>query len=93
MLIKQQIEDNWTQVVGNLENIKVKISLELEIDGTVTKADILSINCPPGADQICQLVPETTKRAVKKASPVKNLRPDRYDIWKKFDLDFYPGSM
>jgi membrane protein involved in colicin uptake len=93
MLIKQQIEDNWTQVVGNLENIKVKISLELEIDGTVTKADILSINCPPGADQICQLVAETTKRAVKKASPVKNLRPDRYDIWKKFDLDFYPGSM
>ena len=93
MLIKQQIEDNWTQIIGNLENIKVKISLELEIDGTVIKADIINISCPAGADQICQLVAETTKRAVKKASPVKNLRPDRYDAWKKFDLDFYPSNM
>ena len=93
MLIKQQIENNWTQVIGDLENIKVKISLELEIDGTVTKAEITSITCPPGAEQICQLVAETTKRAAKKASPIKNLRPDRYDIWKKFDLDFYPGNM
>jgi hypothetical protein len=91
MIIKSQIEDKWVQPVGNLKNINVKISVDLEIDGTVIKADIVSINCPAGADQICQLVAESAKKAIKKASPIKNLRPDRHDIWKTIDLDFYPN--
>jgi hypothetical protein len=92
ILIMSQVEDKWIPVVGDRKNIKVTISLELEIDGTVTKAEIKSITCPPGAEQICQLVAESAKRAVKNASPIKNLQPDRYDLWKKFDLDFYPGD-
>ena len=92
MLIKRQIDNNWEQPVGNLESITVKTKLELDIDGSVTKAEILSINCPPGADQICVLVAESAKRAVKKASPIKNLKPDRHDIWKTVELDFYPGN-
>lgn len=92
ILIMSQVEDKWIQVVGDLKNIKVRISLELEIDGTVTKAEIKSITCPPGIEQTCQLVAESAKRAVKNATPIKNLQPERYDIWKKFDLDFYPGD-
>ena len=92
LLIMSQVEEKWIPVVGDLENIKVKVSLELEIDGTVTKAEIKSITCPPRAEQICQLVAESAKRAVKNASPIKNLQPERYDLWKKFDLDFYPGD-
>jgi len=90
MIIKRQVEDKWIPVVGDLDNIKVKISLELETDGTVIKAEITSITCPPGAEEMCRLVAETTKSAVKNASPIKNLRLDRYDIWKKFNIDFYP---
>ena len=90
MFIKSQIQDKWAQPVGNLENIQVKVKIELAIDGSVTKVDIISINCPLGADQFCQLVAESAVKSVKKASPIKNLRPDRYDIWKSFDLDFCP---
>lgn len=92
MLIKRQIEDKWVQPVGDLENIIVKTKLELDIDGTVTKAEIISITCPPGTEQICPLVAETTQKAAKNASPIKNLRTDRYDIWKTVELDFYPGN-
>ena len=92
MIIKSQIEDRWVQPVGDLENITVKTKLELDIDGTVTKAEIISITCPPGAEKICPLVAQTTQKAAKKASPIKNLRPDRYDIWKTVELDFYPGN-
>jgi len=93
MVIRKQIEDNWTQIAGNLENIKVTLSLELDIKGVVTKAKIKNVICPLGSEQICSLVAETAERAAKKASPIKNLDPTRYDIWKKFDLDFYPSNM
>ena len=92
ILIMSQVEDKWIQVVGDIENIKVKISLELEIDGTVTKAETTSITCPPGGEEMCRLVAETTKNAAKNASPIKNLQPDRYNIWKNFDLIFNPGD-
>ena len=92
MFIKNQITDKWARPVGNIENIKVKVKIELAIDGSVTKADIISINCPAGGEQFCQLVAESTIKAVKKASPIKNLRPDRHDIWKNFDLEFDPGN-
>ncbi len=88
MLVKQQIDDKRRDFIDDLENIKVTISLELEIDGTITKAEIKSITCPPGAEEMCRLVAETTKKAAKKASPIKNLRPDRHDIWKTIELVF-----
>ena len=91
-LIKHQIENKWIPVVGDFENIKVTISLELEIDGAVTKAEITRLTCPPRAEEMCRLVAETTKNAAKNASPIKNLQPDRYDIWKNFDLEFDPSN-
>lgn len=93
MVIRKQIEDNWTQVAGNLKNIKVTLSIELDTKGVVTKAKIKNVICPLGSEQICSLVAETAERAAKKASPIKNLAPTRYDIWKKFYLDFYPSNM
>ena len=93
MLIKRQIEDQWSTVdlKNIIENIKVKTKIELDIDGSVTKAEITSFTCPPEADKICVFMVESIKKAVKKASPIKNLRSDRYDVWKTFELDFYPG--
>jgi len=37
MIIMRQIDDDWKKVIGDLDNIKVKINLELETNGTVTK--------------------------------------------------------
>jgi len=92
MLVKQQIDDKMRYFVDDLENIKVKTKLELDIDGSITQAEIISITCPPGVEKICEIMAETTKKAAKKASPIKNLRPDRHDIWKTVELDFYLGS-
>ena len=91
-LIMSQVEEKWIPVVGDPKNVEVKISLELETDGTVIKAEVTRIICLLGDEKICQLVAESAKRAVKNASPIKNLQPDRYDLWKKFDIDFYPGD-
>lgn len=93
MFIKSQIQDKWTQPVGDIEGIEVKIQVELNVDGSLIKAQIIDVICPPEKTELCQLVSETAERAVRKASPIKNLNPDRYDIWKKFDLDFYAGSI
>ena len=92
ILIMSQVENKWIPVVVDPKNVEVKISLELETDGTVSKAEVTRIICPLGDEQICQLVAESAKSAAKNASPIKNLQPERYDLWKKFDLDFYPGG-
>ena len=93
MLIIQQIDDKWNGIDIGYKNIKVKTKIELNIDGSVTKVEITSITCPPEANQICAFVAESIKKIVKEASPIKNLRPDRHDIWKTVELDFHLSSI
>jgi len=91
LLIKQQIEDNWNKPAG-IDNIKVTLSLKLDKDGTVIEVKIKD-SPSTGNKQLQDLVNEGALRAAKKASPIKNLRPDRYDVWKEFDLNFDLSTM
>jgi outer membrane biosynthesis protein TonB len=91
MLIKQQINENWNKPAG-IENIKVTLSLKLDKDGTVIEVKIKD-SPSTGNKQLQDLVNEGALRAAKKASPIKNLRPDRYDVWKEFDLNFDLSNM
>lgn len=95
LLIKQQIEKNWQPPVGaaSLENVQVILHLKVLEDGTITDVRIKDILCPAGAGQTCDLVAQTAARAAKKASPLQNLRPERYDIWREFDLRFDPSNI
>lgn len=89
--IKQQINENWNKPAG-IENIKVTLSLKLDKDGTVIEVKIKD-SPSTGNKQLQDLVNEGALRAAKKASPIKNLRPDRYDVWKEFDLNFDLSNM
>lgn len=88
MLIKQQIIKHWDKPVG-LEGIKVVLHLSLDIEGNAT---ILQVSGLKGDKQLQILVEETARRAVKKANPIKNLRPDRYNVWKRFNVGFEPSD-
>lgn len=89
--IKQQINENWNKPAG-IENIKVTLSLKLDKDGTVIEVKIKD-SPSTGNKQLQDLVNEGALRAAKKASPIKNLKPDRYDVWKEFDLNFNLSNM
>ena len=89
MLIKQQIIKHWDKPAG-IEGIEVIFHVKLDIEGNVT---IIQVSGLTGDKQLQVLVEETGRRAVKKASPIKNLRPERYNVWKEFKLRFDPSSM
>ncbi|MCC8460927.1 MAG: hypothetical protein LN545_02880 [Candidatus Megaira endosymbiont of Carteria cerasiformis] len=82
--IKGQIKSNWNKPAG-LEGIKVVLHLSLDIEGNAT---IVGVSGLKGDKQLQILVEETARRAVKKANPIKNLRPERYNVWKRFNVDF-----
>ncbi len=89
MLIKQQIIKHWDKPAG-IEGIEVIFHVKLDIEGNVT---IIQVSGLTGDKQLQVLVEETGRRAVKKASPIKSLRPERYNVWKEFKLRFDPSSM
>ncbi|MBN8522703.1 MAG: cell envelope integrity protein TolA [Rickettsiales bacterium] len=89
MLIKQQIIKHWDKPAG-IDGIEVIFHVKLDIEGNVT---IIQVSGLTGDKQLQVLVEETGRRAVKKASPIKNLRPERYNVWKEFKLRFDPSSM
>ena len=86
--IKGQIKSNWNKPAG-LEGIKVVLHLSLDIEGNAT---IVGVSGLKGDKQLQILVEESARRAVKKANPIKNLRPDRYNVWKEFNVGFEPSD-
>jgi hypothetical protein len=82
--IKGQIKKYWDKPVG-VENIQVVLHLKLDIEGNAT---IVRVSGLTGDKQLQILLEETARRAVKKASPIKNLLPERYNVWKEFELRF-----
>lgn len=86
--IEQQIKSNWNQPVG-LEEVKIALHLSLDKEGNATITQISGLK---GDKQLQTLLEETARRAVKKANPIKNLRPERYNVWKEFNVGFEPSD-
>ena len=86
--IKGQIKSNWNQPVG-LEEVKIALHLSLDKEGNATITQISGIK---GDKQLQTLLEETARRAVKKANPIKNLRPERYNVWKELIVNFGPSD-
>ena len=87
-IIKGQIKSNWNQPVG-LEEVKIGLHLSLDKEGNAT---IIQISGLKGDKQLQTLLEETARRAVKKANPIKNLRPERYNAWKELIVNFGPSD-
>lgn len=95
LLVKGTIEKNWRPPVGleNLSEVRVLLHMTLEKSGEISNVIVKSIICPLNSDNTCNLTAESAIRAVKQSSPIENLPPDRYDIWKEFDLIFDPSNI
>lgn len=90
--IKQQIQDKWNVPVGvqNASDILVTVYISLKPDGTVNQVKLLEVSCPSGFDVVCKAAGDSAVRAIWQASPLRNLAPARYDIWKEFNISFDP---
>jgi len=86
--IEGQIKSNWNQPVG-LEEVKIALHLSLDKEGNATITQISGLK---GDKQLQTLLEETARRAVKKANPIKNLRPERYNVWKELIVNFGPSD-
>lgn len=96
IIIKRQIEANWQPPIGleDLENMRILLYIKLKEDGSVSDLDIKNVVCPTGsAISACRVFAESVVRAVKKSNPLENLLPERYDIWKEFELHFDPSQI
>jgi outer membrane biosynthesis protein TonB len=95
-LIKKQIEDGWRNIpVGaqGIEQAKVVVYISLDKDGTVLQVKIVDTLCNGVSAGICQALADSALRAVKQASPLKNLPVERYDTWKEFQFLFDPSEI
>lgn len=94
-LIKSQIYKHWRVPVGakDLEKTELLVYIAFEKDGTVKDAIIKNTVCPIGASVTCRLLEDTALRAVKMASPIENLPPIRYDVWKEVQVIFDPKDI
>ena len=90
--IKQQVTDKWNVPIGaqNAGAIIVTLYIGLQTDGTVERVKLIDITCPIGAEIVCRAAGDSAVRAVWQASPLRNLSPTRYDIWKEFHINFDP---
>lgn len=95
MLIKRQIEKHWRLPVGTegLNKVRILLNIKMAKDGTVKNILVKNIKCPMGASRTCKMTEDSVVSATKKASPLKNLDPKRYDVWKDLDLDFDPSMV
>ncbi|WP_341764330.1 energy transducer TonB [Candidatus Tisiphia endosymbiont of Beris chalybata] len=94
-LIKQQIEKHWNIPIGvqNIEQARVILYIAFNQDGSITEVTVKEAICPTIPHNACNALSDSAVRAVWKASPINNLDPKRYNIWKEFNFDFNPSKI
>ncbi len=93
-LIKNQIQRKWRKPVGskNIEQVRIYLRMFIEKDGTIKDYWVHKKKCPPDSGNTCKIAEKSIMRAVKKASPLKNLPSSRYDSWKETEIVLSPSS-
>ncbi len=93
-LIRGQIQRHWRKPVGvkNLSQIRVYLSMEVAKDGRIKDVWVTDTKCPPNSGSACKIAERSILRAAKKASPLQNLPPARYDTWKELTIELAPSQ-
>ncbi len=93
--IRQQIQDKWNVPIGvqNADEIIITLYIAIKPDGSVEQVKIVESKCPVSAGNVCKAAIDSAVRAVWQASPFQNLPPDRYNIWKAFNISFDPKEV
>lgn len=89
-LIKQQIMKYWNKPIGgeNIDQIKIIVYISLNQDGSVLEVKVKDKICGSASAAICQVVADSSIRALWQASPLQNLPIERYDTWREFNFVF-----
>jgi len=94
--IKGQIIPNWNAPAGvkDAQTLVVRVRVELQQDGSVKTAVLADgQQARYNSDAQFRAAADSAIRAVHKSSPLKNLPPDKYGMWKEFELNFDPKDI
>ncbi|WP_375326220.1 energy transducer TonB [Candidatus Tisiphia endosymbiont of Nemotelus uliginosus] len=94
-LIKQQIEKHWNIPIGvqNIAQAEIYLYIALNPDSSIQEVKIKEAICPNISGNACNALSDSAVRAVWQASPIHNLDPKRYNIWKEFIFKFTPNKI
>lgn len=94
-LIKQQIEKHWNIPIGvqNIAQAEIYLYIALNPDSSIQEVKIKEAICPNVSGNACNALSDSAVRAVWQASPIRNLDPKRYNIWKEFIFKFTPSKL
>lgn len=92
--IRYQIQRNWSLPAGarDAQNMVVTLRIQLNPDGTVTAVSVLN-ESRMRSDPFFRAMAESTVRAVLKTDRIKNLSPEKYDLWRDMRINFDPREM
>ena len=92
--IRYQIQRNWSLPAGarDAQNMVVTLRIQLNPDGTVTGVSVLN-ESRMRSDPFFRAMAESTVRAVLKTDRIKNLSPEKYDLWRDMRINFDPREM
>ena len=91
--IRRQVEDNWSLPVGATDaaDLAVEIEIVLLPDGTVRSARIVdTARLDQAGEEFFRSMAESAIRAVRRASPLQNLPPEKYEQWREITFRFTP---
>ncbi len=91
--IRRQVEENWSLPAGAREarDLVVDIHIVLLPDGTVRAAEIVNrARLDQPGEEFFRSMAESAKRAVLKASPLRDLPPEKYEQWREITFRFSP---
>lgn len=93
--IRRQVEDNWSLPVGAADagDLEVEIAIVLMPDGVVLRATIVDFArlSLPG-EEFFRSMAESALRAVQRASPLRDLPPEKYEQWREITFTFRPPA-
>jgi hypothetical protein len=95
--IRLQIQRCWSVPAGarDAENLIVKIRILLKPDGTLLgDPEIVDrVRMARPGEENFRAAAESAYRAVKLCAPLKNLPPEKYDLWRDIELTFNPRDL
>lgn len=88
--IRRQVEDKWNVPAGAADagDLAVQIRIFLLPDGVVQRAEI--VDRTRLTQTFFRTMAESARRAVLQASPLRDLPPEKYELWREITFTFRP---
>lgn len=92
-LIRSQLEKHWNlpQGIDHIQKSIVSFKIKLDPNGIIKDAKIVGKHCPGMTNAECEKLVNSIIRAIKKASPLKGLKPSRHENWADIQVNFAPS--